>query len=54
MKNNTGSNKRRISRQFIEDSRKIGTDYMNIPKKEKENKNLLNKPIIKNKFENMI
>ena len=53
LKNNIiGSNKRRSARQFIEDSQKVGTDYMNIPKKDKENENVQNKPLIKNKFEN--
>ena len=49
-----GNNKRRSARQFIEDSQKVGTDYMTIPKKdkEKENENVQNKQISKNKFEN--
>ena len=49
-----GNNKRRSARQFIEESQKVGTDYMTIPKKdkEKENENVQNKQIIKNKFEN--
>ena len=36
------NNKRRSARQFIEDSQKVGTDYITIPKidKEKENENV--------------
>ena len=34
-----GNNKRRSARQFIEESQKVGTDYMTIPKKDKEKEN---------------
>ena len=44
LKNNAiGNNKRRSARQFIEDSQKVGTDYMTIPKKEKEKEKENNK-----------
>ena len=55
LKNITNNNKRRSARQFIEDSQKVGTDYMTIPKKNKETPQIPNSNSnknVRNKFEN--